>query len=182
LFQTGYLTIKGINPVTGAFILKFPNNEVKYGFYNSLMNYFVDNNKKIKRLTTDELIDDLVAENIEDFFSRITAFYSGIPYDLENKKEAHYQTIFYVLLAKYIKVEEHTATGSADAIIELPDQVYIFEFKMSNNGTAKDAIQQIDTQGYAKKYNNPSETRKIYKVGVVFDVKERTIVEYLVNE
>ncbi|MDR1033398.1 MAG: AAA family ATPase [Bifidobacteriaceae bacterium] len=38
LFQTGYLTIKGINKRNTQYILGFPNNEVKYGFFRFLAN------------------------------------------------------------------------------------------------------------------------------------------------
>lgn len=40
LFQSGYLTIKGLNLRRGTFILGFPNAEVREGFARSLYNYY----------------------------------------------------------------------------------------------------------------------------------------------
>ncbi len=36
LFQSGYLTIKGYNKLTGQYILGFPNEEVREGLADSL--------------------------------------------------------------------------------------------------------------------------------------------------
>ena len=37
LFQSGYLTIKGYDPLVKLYKLGFPNNEVKYGFLDNLV-------------------------------------------------------------------------------------------------------------------------------------------------
>ncbi|MDR3296879.1 MAG: PD-(D/E)XK nuclease domain-containing protein, partial [Prevotellaceae bacterium] len=112
---------------------------------------------------------------------RLTAFFASIPYDLENKAEKHYQTVFYLLfslMGQIVKVEPHSAVGRADAVVELPDAVYIFEFKIDGNGTAEDALQQIDKRGYATPY--AASGKRIVKVGAVFDVETRTIGRWLV--
>ena len=44
------------------------------------------------------------------------------------------------------------ATGRADCIVQTADAVYIFEFKLSGNGTADDAIAQIKEKKYAAMY------------------------------
>jgi hypothetical protein len=81
-----------------------------------------------------------------------------------------------------VKVEEHTAQGSADAIVELPEKILIFEFKLDGSGTPADALAQIEANGYATKYeNDPSETRPVVKIGITFDNERRTVKEYEVN-
>jgi ATP-dependent exoDNAse (exonuclease V) beta subunit len=182
LFQTGYLTIKGIEDFTKNYILGFPNNEVKNGFYNSLVTYFTTRNKKIKGISEARLIKELMQENLEDFFADLKAFYAAVPSTLYSKKESHYHTMFYALLPNYTKMEESVSSGRIDAVIELPKQVYIFEFKAAKGKTAKTALKQIVDKDYAAKYNKPTETRKIYCVGVLFNSKTHTVQDYVVNE
>lgn len=43
LYQTGYLTIADVDDEKGAYILSFPNEEVKYGFLESLLPMYVGN-------------------------------------------------------------------------------------------------------------------------------------------
>jgi hypothetical protein len=181
LFQSGYLTIQGIDQISKAYILGFPNNEVRYGLLERMSQYFTDTYFK-NGFSSSSFLRDLRKEDLSDFFDKLTAFFSAIPYDLQNKTEKHYQTVFYILftlLGQYVKVEEHTAIGSADAVVELPEKIVIFEFKLDGAGTADDAIKQIEDQGYANKYEkNPSETRPILKIGVSFNNQKRTIQDW----
>ena len=70
---------------------------------------------------------------------------------------------------------------SCDAVCEIDDSVYIFEFKMADapDGNADDAIKQIEDNGYDMPFK--ASGKKIYKLGVVFDSKERNIVEWKVK-
>ena len=49
----------------------------------------------------------------------------------------------------------------------------MFEFKIDKNGTAEDALKQIDEKGYMVPY--AADGRRLIKVGVVFDTEKRTI-------
>ena len=64
----------------------------------------------------------------------------------------------------------------ADAVVTTADAVYIFEFKLSGNGTADDAIVQIQKQNYAGQYK--ADEKKIVLIGVGFDEQARTIREW----
>jgi hypothetical protein len=79
-----------------------------------------------------------------------------------------------------IRVEEATSHGSSDAVVELPDEIYVFEFKLKGNGTANDALQQINDKDYALKYDTDT-SKKLYKIGVVFDNDRRVVDEYVVE-
>ncbi|UTC48737.1 ATP-binding protein [Treponema vincentii] len=68
------------------------------------------------------------------------------------------------------------ATGRADCVVTTADAVYIFEFKLTGNGTAEDAINQIKEQNYAAKYR--SEGKTIVLIGASFDEETRTIKEW----
>ena len=66
--------------------------------------------------------------------------------------------------------------GVADCVVCTADAVYIFEFKLSGNGSAEDAINQIKENGYAAKYK--AEGKKIVLIGASFDEETRTIKEW----
>lgn len=73
-----------------------------------------------------------------------------------------------------VYTEKQSSHGRVDCIIETPEYVYIFEFKL--DGTADDALRQINEKGYATPYK--SDSRKIYKVGVSFSSITGTIEEW----
>ena len=66
-----------------------------------------------------------------------------------------------------------------DAVVTTADSVYIFEFKLSGNGSAEDAINQIKEQNYAAKYK--ADGKKIVLIGAGFDEATRTIRDWKVE-
>jgi len=82
-------------------------------------------------------------------------------------------------MGQFIRVEDHSAAGSADAVVEVPDRIYIFEFKLDDNGTADDALRQIETKNYAGKYQLSG--KEIIKIGAVFDNEKRTVKEWKIK-
>ena len=59
------------------------------------------------------------------------------------------------------------------------DSIYIFEFKLTGNGSAEDALNQIKEKGYAAKYQ--VDGKKIVLIGAGFDEKTRTIKDWKVE-
>jgi hypothetical protein len=162
--------------------LSYPNEEVKYGFLRNFWESYLSPKMDGNVFSAHRFVQDLMAGDVESMMERMQAFYADIPYDLNNKNEKHYQTIFYLLftlLGQYVTVESHSAKGSADAIVVVQDTVYIFEFKLSNNGTAQEALQQIEDKGYAKPYE--VDHKKIVKIGAVFSDEERNITEWVMG-
>ena len=66
----------------------------------------------------------------------------------------------------------------ADCVVYTVDSIYLFEFKLSGNGTAEDAIAQIKEKDYAAKYM--ADGKKIVLIGSSFDEKTRTIKDWKV--
>jgi len=180
LYQSGYLTIKGYDESLGKYILGFPNEEVKYGFLYELMPVYLPKTDMATEFDAGNFIEDLREHNIESFMIRLKAFFAGIPYTLNNKNEKHYQTIFYVLLklmGQYIAVEQASAVGRADVVITTADTVYVFEFKLSANGTAEDALKQIDEKGYLIPFT--AGNKRLVKTGAEFSTKKRGLSRWL---
>ena len=67
--------------------------------------------------------------------------------------------------------------GRADAMVKTPKYVYVFEFKL--NGTAEEAMKQIDEKGYLIPYQK--DHREIIKIGVEFSAETRNINRWLVE-
>ena len=111
---------------------------------------------------------------------RLKVFFAGIPYELSDNTERHYQAIFYVvftLLGQFVETEVRSARGRADAVVKTKDTIYVFEFKL--NGTAEEALKQIDEKGYLIPFS--LDGKRLVKVGVNFSKKTRNIERYLVE-
>lgn len=109
---------------------------------------------------------------------------SGIPYDNysgENIKlrEQNYQAAVYLVFAlmkQFVQTEVHCATGRSNCVVCTADTIYIFEFKLTGNGTAEDAIAQIKKKNYAAQYK--ANKKKIVLIGTEFDEQVRTIKDW----
>ena len=98
---------------------------------------------------------------------------------LSKLREQNYQTAVYLIFAlmgQFVQAEVHCAKGRADTVVITTDAAYIFEFKLCGNGTADDAIAQIQKQNYAAKYK--TDGKKIVLIGSSFDEQTRTIKEW----
>jgi hypothetical protein len=183
LYQSGYLTITGYNRQFDEYTLGFPNEEVRYGFLNSLLPYYLPNIPDSQGFFAGDFIKDLQRGDVDAFMGRLRAFFSAIPYELNDKTERHYQGIFYVvftLMGQYAEAELRSAAGRADAVVRAGDTVYVFEFKLAREGTAGEAVEaalkQIDEKGYLIPWT--ASGKKLVKVGAVFDPATRTLGEW----
>jgi hypothetical protein len=75
------------------------------------------------------------------------------------------------MMCDQVHAEVRNSTGATDVTITTPNYVYVVELKI--NSTPEVALKQIDEKGYAAPYMEGS--RAVYKVGVNFSTKERTI-------
>jgi hypothetical protein len=180
LYQSGYLTIKEYNAQYNKYTLGFPNEEVKYGFLYELMPVLMPKTDIMTEFFVGNFVEDLQAGNIESFMNRLKAFFAGIPYQLNNKTEKHYQTIFYVLLklmGQFIEVEQAGAVGRSDVVLKTEDTIYVFEFKLTEKATAEDALKQIDSKGYLIPFT--AGNKRLVKVGAEFSTKVRGLSRWV---
>ena len=63
--------------------------------------------------------------------------------------------------------------------MQTADAVYIFEFKLSGNGTAADAINQIKEKNYTMQYTVSG--KKIILIGAGFDELAKTIKDWKIE-
>ncbi len=185
LYQSGYLTIKAYDDRRRRLTLGYPNDEVKYGFTESLASVYLYNHGG--RTGADIFaIDDAVEEGDTDLLKKqFTALFARLPYANGSKTaddtmlERDFQNVVFLtffLLGQFVQVEQHTARGRADCIVETDKYVYLFEFK--RDGSADEALAQIEAQGYAAPYS--ADSRTIVKIGAVFSSEQRNISEWKV--
>ena len=180
IYQSGYLTIKGYDKEFQSYTLGFPNDEVEYGFLNFLIPYYTGVASNESLFNIRHFVNELRTGDVDAFLTRLRAFFADIPYELNDKTERHYQAVFYLvfrLLGQYIEVEERSAKGRADAVVKTKEHIYVFEFKL--DGSADDALKQIDEKGYLLPYSVDS--RRLWKIGVSFDSKERNLGEWKIE-
>ncbi|MGI5173993.1 ATP-binding protein [Treponema sp. OMZ 840] len=187
LFQAGYVTIKDYNDFAGLYRLGFPNDEVRYGFLDNLLPAYTSVRSDKTGLSIWEFYEQIEAADIDGFMEKLKDIISGIPYDSLTEKdlalrEQNYQTAVYLVFAlmnQFVHTEVHCAAGRADCTVEFKDKVYIFEFKLTSNGTAEDALKQIREKGYADRYSGSG--KKVIAVGASFDEKKRTIKDWIIE-
>ncbi len=179
IYQSGYLTIKGYDMDTNSYLLDFPNDEVKNGFVTMAATSYLapKENPNSWLLQTVKALRD---GNTDLLDKLLTSFLASIPYsqrrkDNEREKERYFQYTFYLLLRMVscftVFIEKETSEGRSDCVVETPNFIYIFEFK--RDGKAEDAVQQIDTMGYAKEYE--TDARPVIKIGCNFSSKTGTV-------
>lgn len=186
IYQSGYLTIKDYDIRRNRFLLDFPNNEVRSGFLTMIASGYLKNkNENISTWISDAII---LLEDGETtaFRNSLTAFLAGIPYDVhdslkpEEATEKHFQYTFYLILRLLggsgctLLTEKTQAVGRVDAILEFKDYVYIFEFKL--DGSASEALRQIEEKHYAEPYLG--DPRRVCCIGVDFSSETMTVKEW----
>ena len=80
------------------YTLGFPNDEVRYGFLNFLVPYYTNVSNDETGFHIAKFMRELKSGDVEAFCERLKIFFSGIPYELSDDTERHYQVIFHVVL------------------------------------------------------------------------------------
>ena len=182
IYQSGYLTIKEYDSRRNRYLLDFPNNEVKKGFLTMVAaNYLKP--KESPDAWVIEVVSTMKTGDCDKLEKLLTSFFASIPYsqrrkDDEREKERYFQYTFYLVIRMIssftVLIEKEQSEGRVDCIIETPMFVYIFEFK--RDGSATEALKQIEEKGYAREY--ATDNRTIYLIGCNFSSKTGTIDDW----
>lgn len=181
LFQTGYLTIKGYDQEFETYQLGLPNREVSQGFFKDLLTVYMGNGRNKSMQNVRSFCRDVNTGKVEDFLVRLQAFLADIPYDLsKNKPEVYFENNIYIifkLMGFYVETEYRTSSGRIDLLVKTRGFVYVIELKL--NGTAEDALRQIDEKKYAQPF--ACDSRKLFKIGISFSKKSRNIDRWIIS-
>jgi hypothetical protein len=180
IYQSGYLTIKGYNPRFGIYKLGFPNAEVEDGFMKFLLPYYSPINRSQSAFYIANFVEEVEAGKVDEFFKRLSSLFADTPYELIKDLENHYQNVLFIvarLMGLYVKAEYHTSEGRIDLVLQTDVYTYVMEFKL--DGTAEEALAQINDKNYALPFAVGN--RKVVKIGVNFSSATRNIERWIVE-
>ncbi len=181
LYQSGYLTIKGYDRETDIYTLGIPNQEVRIGYADGLLPAYVGlEGEDVQAGFALKFWRALKKGDVEQAMQEMKSYMAGIPYVEGFKQkladaataEGFYEYTMYLIFSMlnvYARTQVRCAGGRADMVVWMPNTVYVFELKA--NGTAQEALEQIDSKGYAIPYE--AGDRRVVKIGVKFDPDTR---------
>lgn len=172
LYQTGYLTIKRFDPVSGLYTIGLPNREVESGFYS--LSYSVYSSANETEFDSTRFCADLREGNVEGFMQRLKSLFASVPHEQAINTEATFHNLIFLLftlLGYQTGSETHVSKGVSDLVVRTQEFVYIFEFKYGK--TSAEAMKQIADRRYAAPY--AADGRQIVTIGVNFSPSLRNI-------
>ena len=184
LYQTGYLTIESFVQIGNSrrYTLRFPNLEIEHSFLKHVAGAYVGKDSSVSSGFAFEAAKALYAHDVPKFIKSLKSFFTDIPYDMTDRQnEQMWQTIVYVVLRSIgvnVNGEVKTHDGRIDMVVDLPNDIYIVEFKLDR--PASEAMEQIKGREYAGKYALSG--KRVTLVGISFSAEKRTIVEELVED
>jgi hypothetical protein len=190
LYQSGYLTIKDYDRDSQLYTLAIPNQEVRVGYIDGLLPVYTGlTARDVKACFALKFWRALKQHDANLAMKEMQAYLASIPYVEGFKQKLHevataegfYEYTMYLIFSMlnfYVRTQVKCAGGRTDMVVWMPDAVYVFELKV--NGTAKEALEQIDEKGYAIPYQ--TENKRVVKVGVKFNADTRTIEDWQISE
>ena len=181
LYQGGYLTIKDVkrgDPTkdeTDSYVLAPPNLEVREALFEGYLSQAMGLDEDPFNALVDKAKRQIASGDWMGYLGEsLFGLYASVPPDWQIKDEAEakrYFQLFASMTGANPQPEVATMLGYADAVIETPKEVCVFEFKYRKS--AKAAIKQIRERGYADKWIGGA--RPVTLVGINFNPKKRNI-------
>lgn len=173
-YQSGYLTIKGYDKEFQTYTLNYPNEEVKFGFLEYLMDSYIPAAEMGRRFSIPDFIKDVREGRPEAFMKRMESLVAAVPYSEKGSAEGHFQNVVYLLftlMGHYTRMEDRTSDGRIDLQVETDCYIYIFEFKVDSS--SQKAMDQI----HEKKYwlREAAGGKEIFLIGANFDTSTRRL-------
>lgn len=178
LYQAGYLTIWGFDTLTKLYTLGVPNGEVEQGLVESLLPAYASGYDESRGIDLPSFTSCVESGDTDGMRRILEALFASIPYtQADDPFENYFQTVVWLVFAFLgysARCEIHQAQGRVDCVVETREHVYVIEFK--RDGTAADALAQIEERGYAEPY--AADTRELHLIGCAFDSKTRTLSDW----
>ena len=121
IYQSGYLTIKDYDERFHLYTLRFPNDEVKYGFLDFITPFYTSVGDEDNGFYIGKFVRELESGDVDSFLTRLKAFFADFSYELNDKTERHYQVVFYLVfkqMGQFCDAEVRSAQGRADAVVK----------------------------------------------------------------
>ena len=180
LYQSGYLSIDKMSPDGRTCWVKFPNDEVRDGFFNFLLPYYSSVNGDDTNTAIDDFVADVRSGNAEQFLQRLQSFFADFQYDAQTTPESHFRNVLYILcklMGLQVDAEYQTSDGRIDLLLRTDKFVYIIECKIDS--TARIALEQIKSKEYALPW--VLDNREQILIGVNFSTKMRRPNDWIIE-
>ena len=111
---------------------------------------------------------------------RLQSFFAGAKFDqIARDTENWFQNVVFIvttLCGLYIEAEHQTSNGRIDLVLKTDKYIYVMELKY--DGTAEQALQQIDDKAYALPWQ--ADGRTVIKVGANFSSTLRRLDGWII--
>ncbi len=179
LYQSGYLTVRDYNQVTGLYTLGVPDEEVRRDLCKLMTGVAANTNMQWAA----SLGGKLLAGCWDDFFNGLKSLYAGMAYGSTERRvhENSYGRCLSFLLASQgfdYAMEGVQSNGRVDVIAKHPAEVCIFELKVDE--PVDKAFAQINEKGYAEPFR--ADSRPVWLIALSFDSKTRHLVDFAVEQ
>ena len=190
LYQSGYLTIKGYDRISQAYMLGIPNREVRVGIMRGLLPIYSGlSNRDVQLGCAYKMWRSLDGGDVEQAMRELQTFLAGVPYVSGFKKELakastregfweYSMYLIFSMMNIYVLTQVHCWGGRIDMVVFASAATYVIEFKIG--GTARQALEQIDTHSYADPF--ATAPKPVVKVGVLFDLDVWNIKDWVVSK
>ncbi len=185
LFQTGYLTIRGIEDFDGeaGYRLGYPNREVRQSLNRSLLDRLPGHGSRREGESL-RLRKVLATGDLAGLEARLRALLASIPHQWHGRNpmgsfEGWYASVLYAHFAALgtdVRAEESGSRGRTDLVVRAYGRVWVFEFKMRERAGPGAALRQLQERGYADRYRSLGQP--IHLVGVEFSAKTRNVLHF----
>ena len=189
LYQSGYLSIKDYDRETDVYTLSIPNKEVRVGLTEGLLpNYVGIKGSDVQMGFAIRFWQAMKQNDIQKGLFAMKSYLEGLPYIEGFKKkledvstaEGFYEWTFYLIFSMlnvYVQTQVKCIRGRIDVLVHMPDTIYVMELKLHE--TAAKALEQINNQGYALRYETGN--REIVKVGIHFNMEKKSMDEWVIG-
>ena len=180
-YQSGYLTINDYDRRFKTYTLSFPNQEVKTGFFDSLIPYVLGEYNSDNPLSVRKLVQNIERGDTDAIYDILYSIFASIPY-IESKNVSYESVwrnqiyLIFELAGEFVTCEQHTSQGRSDCVVETSDYIYLFEFKVDKS--ADEALAQIESKDYTGRYK--ADNRQVIRIGADFSSQTRNIDDWKV--
>lgn len=181
LYEAGYLTIKDYDYELKEYTLSLPNKEVAASFSEALMPYYSEQSLMECQSCFIKMRRAVIKGEPELFMKLLQTFLAGNPYGLTElaKREKYFENNIFLIfkaLGFMPRAEVQTCNACMDLILQTRRYTYIFELK--TDGSAKEAMQQIEDRGYALPYAHDG--KQIIKIAANYSSATNNIDSWLI--
>ncbi|MGN0903110.1 MAG: AAA family ATPase [Succinivibrio sp.] len=183
--QTGYLTLRSVLSSGESEVdLGVPNQEIYKALTKLLSVKFFNGKVSIRNQKRENILDTGSTQDVIELFNRAvnTVSYDRYPITSESSVQSLIQ--LYLLGAGVnVVVEEHSAKGRADLVIERQNRRIVIELKYAENDSdAKTKLNEAVEQIKTRDYGNILPQKELIRIAAVFnaDPAVRAISRYQV--